>query len=422
MSDSPNPYAVTPLDQDLTIQPIPFGGTPTRDDLMVSLKDSPQRSGVARLQYPLSLGFIIIVMVLIYFLDGGGRLGSIMWPVIAYPLLPVWLWFLRWLSPKQKRRRQRLEEAAKRIQPTFGWIDEEHVVVYEHDMFLRAQWSFFSAGFLFRRHLVLPISPDSTHRIVLPFRFFREPAELRQCIEIVGQKNGFLVNSPPNDDRLGYEVQVSDTVTPSLDFGTALSWDSQQWPFGSTEEDRIEFTVDLSGGQRGWRFSLLSFFGVLLFAVLYFLPIWVASLGWLISFYRATGNWSFLFDEIAATAIVVGPAAFILSFFIFNAVATMVRFGRVQSFPMSIYLRSDGVHLSHENFDSWFRWASVERVLVDSANAGWVIASNKDEARFPASCFESPEDFERFQTALQEFGNADHSTSRSVPSSPISPQ
>jgi len=81
-----------------------------------------------------------------------------------------------------------------------------------------------------------------------------------------------------------------------------------------------------------------------------------------------------------------------------------VRLRKGKSIPMEILMRPSGMHLLHENFHSWFRWSSLERIVIDESNAGWIIAENKDEARFPKNCFENDGEFERFVDALRELG------------------
>lgn len=404
VNEHPNPYAVTTTDDTASAQPIPFSGQQTPEDLKVALLDSPPKSGLGRLQYPLSLGFILVVMVLIYLLDGGGSISSIIWPVIAYPLLPVWLWLIRLFSPSQKKRRKRIEESTKSLRVEHGWFDREHFVIYEPKMYLRASWSFFGPAYLFRDHLVLPVTPDSTHRIVLPFGFFREPAEARQAIELVSEQLGFLVNRPPKDHELAESVLETEFSMPAKPLSEVQSWDKVHWPFGTDDEPTETFEVDLLGGQHGWKFTAASIFSILLFAFWYFLPIWVASTTWLVGNLRATGGTSFLFDEPAATGIVLGPAAVILGLFLFSGVTATFRIRRGHSSPMSIHLRSTGVHLAHENFDSWFLWSSLARVIQEDNHAGWIIDQNKDEARFPLKCFANQEDFARFGQALRRLG------------------
>jgi len=331
-------------------------------------------------------------------------MASMIWPVLAYPLLPAWLWLIRLVTPSQRRRRRRLEETAKHCTLNRGWLNEERFVIYDDDMFLRAHWTFFGSAFAFDSHLLLPMAADSTHRIVLPYRFFAAPADVKQSLETVNEKVGLMVNGPPKDPNLADQIESTENPSEVYRVEETLAWDSDNWPFASSGEDQQDFSVDLTAGQKNWKFSLMAMFGVLLFMVWYFLPVWVAVAGWLLSNFLWTGEWAFLLDQIAATAIVVGPAAFILVFFLYSAAAATVQIRRVQTQPFSIRMRSEGIHLSHENFQSWFRWAAVEQVLVEEATAGWQVKENKDEVRFPAACFESDEEFQRFQQTLERFG------------------
>lgn len=405
VSHAVNPYAVT-SPSDAPAHPIHFGGTLNRDDLMVSMRDSAPQTGWARFRFPVLMLAIVVVLGLIETVVGppGMELTSVLWPVLAYPLLPAWLWFVRMVTPSQRRRRNRLEEAAKHCTLNCGWMDDERFVIYDADMFLRARWSFFGSAFVFNSHLLLPLAADSTHRIVLPFRFFATPADVKQSLDMVGEHVGMLINDPPKEHEMAEQVQSTGIETQTHSVQATLSWDANDWPFDSNNEAEQDFDIDLTAGQKSAKFAMLAMFGVFIFMVWYFLPVWAAVIGWLLSNYLSNGDWTFLLDQIAGTAIVVGPAAFILIFFLYSAIAATIQIRRAQSQPFSIRLRPEGIHLTHENFQSWFRWSAVEQVLVEDDAAGWRVKENKDEVKFPSTCFTNESEFERFQKALENFG------------------
>lgn len=101
MQSETNPYAVSPLSSDSATEPIHFGGSLNRDDLLISMRDSAPRSRISLVHYR---GRIFLICGLLWVSVSiapitGIDFKSIQWPLPAYPLLPVWLWFARFLAP-----------------------------------------------------------------------------------------------------------------------------------------------------------------------------------------------------------------------------------------------------------------------------------------------------------------------------------
>jgi hypothetical protein len=402
VSETVNPYAVTPTELATRPEPVLFGGTLTRDDLLVSMRDAPPKRGWSRLRYPLT---VVLIVVMISLLNASGAAGSALgsiWPIAIYPLLPAWMWLVRLVTPFYRRRRRRMEASAAQPMLDRGWIDPDHVVIYDEHSFLRSSWDFFGSAFVFESHLLLPVATDSTIRLIFPFRFFASPADAKQALAMVEEKVGCLVNSPPNDHSLADQVQSMETAAAGYQIDETLAWNSTHWPFESDESEQHDFAIDLTGKRQGWKFTLIAVLTILGYGLWYFLPIWLACIVWLIRNFRQAGDASFLLDQPVTTAIIMIPAAWILLLFLNNAVQAIFRIRGAQSQPFLIRLRSTGVHLSHASFQSWFRWSAVDRVLIESDSAGWVVKKNQDQVRFPLACFESREVFEAFKQRLAE--------------------
>jgi hypothetical protein len=121
---------------------------------------------------------------------------------------------------------------------------------------------------------------------------------------------------------------------------------------------------------------------------------------------NSTGSWSLLLDEKTVTALVVLPAILCLTFFTCNAASQTSKIRQSQSQTVLIQIRQAGIHLSNANFESWFRWSAVDKVISRKNEAGWILAKTKEGTAFTRSWFESEQDFQRFKTSLAQL---DHS-------------
>ncbi|MDG2223728.1 MAG: hypothetical protein P8L85_20280 [Rubripirellula sp.] len=408
MPNKTNPYAVSRLSSDSATEPIHFGGTLTRDDLLTSLRDSAPRSRASLLHYSLRILLICgLIWVSISIAPITGiDLESILWPLLAYPFLPAWLWLARIILPGYRRRRRRVEESAKHCTPNHGWMDQDHFVLYDASMFLRARWGFFGPALLFDKHLLLPIAADSTYRTVLPIRFFSSPIDVKQGIDLVDHRCGYLTKQHPKDAELPELVQSTGNQPGPHRIDETIAWNATNWPFESSALNEQVFSLELSARQKGG-FLVRIILNTLLYGLWYFLPIWGTALAWLLVMATSTGGWSFLFDQSTITALVVVPAILVLIFFTFNAAAQIFKISRSQSQTLLIQLRKAGIHLSHLNFKFWFRWSAVEKIISRKNEAGWILSENKEEAEFARHCFESEQDFSRFKTTLKQFGHSE---------------
>ncbi|MCP4890428.1 MAG: hypothetical protein GY904_28000 [Planctomycetaceae bacterium] len=407
MQSETNPYAVSPLSSDSATEPIHFGGSLNRDDLLISLRDSAPRSRISLVHY---VGRIFLICGLLWVSVSIAPISSIdfksiLWPLLAYPLLPVWLWFARFLAPGDRRRRRRLEESAKHCMPNYGWMDQEHLVLYDDSMFFRARWSVFGPALLIDRHLLLPTAANTTYRTVLPIRFFLSPIDAKQGIDLVDHQCGYQIKQPPSDNKLPELVQSEGYESAPHRIDETMAWDATNWPFESSGEDEQVFSLEPSARQKHV-YLLRGVRNILLYGLWYFLPIWGTTVGWLLLMSDSTSNWSFLLDQKTVTALVVLPAILCLTFFTFNAAFQISKIRQSQSQTLLIQIRQAGIHLSNANFESWFRWSAVDKVISRKNEAGWIPARTKEETAFTRFWFESEQDFQRFKTALAQL---DHS-------------
>ena len=401
MTEPLNPYAVTTSGQPPSY-PIHFGGQLTRDDLWISLRDSPPKRGFARFQYPLIVLVITsgVLASQILLAASDALLSSITLMMLAFLLLPGWLSLIRIIAPGYRKRLRRLEVMSANQRPTSGWLDEEYFVIGSADSTLRARWSFFTAPFVFPSHLMLPLVTDPSHRVILPVRFFSSAEDVRHVCQFLSEKLGLLVNLPADEKRLAEGVGQADPPV-RIDVEQARRWSDENWPFESDIEQQFDWTVDLTANETSRWFAFKVAMVILLFMLWYVLPVWVATAAWLLNNYLFFGDWNFLIEQIGSTAIVLGPAGFIFCFFMYSAIRSAIQTRHIQSQPLAIRMRTSGIHLSQPAFDSWFAWTAVKSVITEEKSAGWVAVESLDEVRFPPGCFDSQESFESFKAALR---------------------
>lgn len=279
-------------------------------------------------------------------------------------------------------------------------MDQEYLVLYDDSMFFRARWSVFGPALLFNRHLLLPTAANTTHRTVLPIRFFSSPIDAKQAIVLVDHQCGYQIKQPPSDNKLPELIQSEGYELAPHCIDETMVWDTTNWPFESSGEDEQVFSLEPSARQKH-AYMLRGARNILLYGLWYFLPIWGTTVGWLLVMSNSTGSWSLLLDQKVISSLVVLPAILCLTFFTFNAASQISRIRQSQSQTLLIQIRQAGIHLSNVNFESWFRWSAVDNVIGRKNEAGWILAKTKEGTAFTRSWFESEQDFQRFKTAKQ---------------------
>ncbi len=403
VNETINPYAVTTSGESL-LEPIHFGGLATRDDLMMSLLDSPPKSGLARLKYPaaVSLVFGMLWLIDVEFADDDETLPSFVWILVAFMLLPGWMHLSRRLTPGRRKQIERINVMAARRKPTRGWIDEEMLVIHDENSAIRASWSFFGPALVFPTHLLLPLTSDASRRVVLPWRFFFSPEDVRLLCQTLQGKSLLMVNVPPNDRQLQGLLDQRQSFV-AVDVARARQWSADDWPFDSSREGQFETTIDLAATLTSRRFALYTSLGVIAILIWYFLPLWVAILGWLAQQYATFGDWSFLHLRLVSTLLILIPAGAALAFFVYVIFQSLFASRKIQKRPFRVLLRDAGVHLSHESFESWFTWLATKEVIAEDDCVGWIDEESGDEIRFPKICFAEEATFQEFKTMLQSF-------------------
>ncbi len=406
MNEPPlNPYAVAlPVDQPSEV--VHFGGKLTRDDLMMSLHDSPPKKGMPHYRYLVLIALAVGVLVAseFVFVVPGEPPAGFVWIVIGFLLLFPWIELVNRMTPGRRRRVRRINAVAAAGKSTAGWLDDQHLVLCNDETMLRAKWGFFGPALLFPTHVLLPLSADSNHRVVFPWRFFGSVEDAKQVCHSLRVKTGLMVDQV-DEKVLAASIGRKDAI-PRIDVGLTRSFDALHWPFQSDSEGQSDWTLDLTAKQTSQWFALKSMLAILLFMLLYFLPIWGVVVGWLIHDYLFFGNWGFLRERVFSSVIVLGPAALLLGFFIYSAVRAASQLRSVQSKPLQIRLRAAGAHLSHATFDSWFAWSACKELILDEKSVGWIDRQSLDEVRFPVECFEDRAGFDRFRETLSKIGPA----------------
>jgi hypothetical protein len=404
LSQPINPYAVSAPAED-TFHPIHFGGTSTRDDLMMSLLDSPPRKGWARLRGPTtSLLIAAGVLLIVSEFDGEDEpLPSILWILCGFLASPAWLKLARVLTPGRRKQIERINRMADKQKPTWGWFEEEIVVLRDQNSTLKARWNFFVGPMIFPEHFMLPMTSDATRRIILPWRFFASPDDANTLIQLAAENHHAVAQDRPNLELLVDLISQGDGFVQS-DIDEAKLWDKDHWPFTADADGQFDCEIDTAAVMGTRWFAMYSAFAIVLVIVWYFLPIWVAAAGWLLYEYMFFGNWQFIFDRPFSSLLVIGPTIAILIFFLYFVLKSLLSSRQIQKQPLGIRLRKAGVYLSHESFESWFRWPMIEHVIIKPDRAGWLVEETGDQAEFPQVCFENEETFEQFKTVLQAVG------------------
>lgn len=398
--DPLNPYAVT-TDGDEATPTIHFHGTETRDDLMVSLHDAEPKTGLSRLSYP----FFLVVIVAVFLVQPAGPStdpwSAFNWILMGGALVPLWLRIIRYLGPTYRQRVQRLNRIADAAENTSGFMNDDGIVIVDSESMVRFDWRFFASPLLFKTHLVIPLGSNQLHRLVLPWRFFRSPADAKQACELVRQRCHVLVNGAPKHDKI-WNQQCPINSFPVLDADTAMAWDHNDWPFESDANTQSDHVLELRGGQSSSRFAILTAASVSIIFAWYFLPVWLAVAGWLLQNFRINGDWDFVLNFPEASLIVFGPCLLLTAFFIYTAGRSVFKVHEIQSQTILIRIRDRGIHLAHPAFKSWVMRESIDRTATNELQAGWVQRITQDEVQFPKECFDSPEAFEQFCSALDE--------------------
>ncbi len=415
-----NPYAVTHSGTTLSY-PIHIGGKLTRDDLLMSLRDSPRKTGFARLQYPIAAGIIIVAVSGVDFLMVGGDepILSVTWMIVAFTLLPAWAALAPTLTRGYRQRLKRIEVMAGNQRDEFGWFDETHFVLCAGDSIFRARWNFFDRCLVFPTHILMPLVADATRRMVVPYRFFSSAEDARHACRFLQEKVGLLLDQPPSDADLA-ELVAQAEASRQLNVKQARQWNKDDWPFESDSEPQLsgsqfDWAINLTADQTVPRIAFKAATAILLIMLYYFLPVWIATAAWLINDYLFFGDWGFIRDRPWSSMLVLGPAGFLIVYFIYIAVGSIVRSRTIHAQGMDVRMRSAGIHLSHATFESWFPWSETADVIVEADRAGWIAKESMDEIQFTKNCFESEDRFEEFKAMLQKLRPESSSLSSIAP-------
>ncbi|NND97095.1 MAG: hypothetical protein HKN47_07190, partial [Pirellulaceae bacterium] len=288
--------------------------------------------------------------------------------------------------------------------PSTGWLNDEYFLDQDSLSTVKLKWEHFASGIVFPTHLFLPIVTDHTRRIILPWRFFSSPSDVRQVCEFVHEHSGTTANHPPDDQALGelFENQQLEGRQQGrrMDFERSQQWNQDEWPYACDSSEQYECAIDLSLGQSLAKYLTLTSLFVLPMGIWLFLPIWVAAIGWIITNYQFFGDWNFLVSRPWSTAFAVIPVVGLMAVFIGGAMQSVIRYRSLQTQPMMIRIRQAGIYIAGKTFESWMSWAAIDDVLLGDKAAGWILAESGDEIGLPAKCFSSQSDFQGFQDAL----------------------
>ena len=394
-----NPYSPPAANLGAVPEPvIPFQGTLTRDDLLLTLRESPARASDRWRAVALALLALIV----------GGRGGLQVFQGIgdpvnatlmlvggAYVAIFGWTLLIKPLFPYHRQRVQRVKTAAANQTAQSGWVDEQGVTICSEDSVLQARWATFAPAYLFPRQLMLPMVIDPGRRIPLPWRFFQSREALHEVEGLVKRHVGIRRRFRANLDQLRPSGHWE---TPLLQRPSSGRWEHGPWP--ETTAFSESFRVDLSKAVTSSRY-----FGMFLLNLLFILfclaPIFVAILFWALCRYHQRGSWWALFDEPLELIITIGPPLAACGMLVIQFVAALQRARRFRSEPAGLTICDRYVHLSTATYQSWFRPASVHRVLVDQQAAGWVFAETLEEMKLPKACF-AEGDFDRFCRSLRK--------------------
>lgn len=258
----------------------------------------------------------------------------------------------------------------------------------------------FTKSLLFPTHLLLPQLADPTRRYILPLRFFDCFENANQAIAIIQTETGTLVSVPPKQGDFVSAVSAEDLV--SIETETVLHWNSQTWPFESNPDQHSSHLLDLTRGNSIVVRSMLAAATIFVALVWLFLPVFVAVVVWLISEYQRFGGFDFFLFQPAISGVMLLPIVLCLALVLMRTFTSAVSSLKLQSAPLKIHLRPEGVHLSNDNFDSWIRATAIKEVIADHTQAGWVVVETDEQVALAKGFFGNEAEFERFRAGVSK--------------------
>jgi hypothetical protein len=394
MSESSNPYAASELSTEAVLgDPIYFSGTLTREDLQVSLLNSPQLAGAARIR-PTIIAAIFYALLLSPWLLIGGPPPALL---LALLCIKPWTRLLHFVMPFHRKRVKRCEIMSKNQREMLGSIDEDHLIISSDNSNVRAAWSHFAPALFFPTHLLLPFASEIHRRICIPWRFFDSPDEIQDVCQFIKERIGTTVDLRPKGAQLA-EISREQVEVKRLDHRRAKAWSSMDWPLGDTAAMETRFEIDVSKALTPVRIlaSYLLSIGLVIF--LYPLPCWIVIGYWW--FQQDGGQFGETGDHIPLLSGIAFFFVLTLSW-MFKRLSKQLR---AQKKSLSIGLRSVGIHVSRSNMDAWLNWSSISELIFDDKSAGWIIKESLEESRIPAACFADRSRFTEFRSALAAHG------------------
>ena len=396
-----NPYSSPAADLGSVPAPVvTFQGTLTGDDLRLTLRERPPRPGDRWRLIALTLlaalvggrgGYEVFQGLgdpinATLMLIGGAYLSIFGWAVLIRP------WF-----PYHRQRVQRVNNAATRQTAQSGWVDEHGVTVCSSDSVLQARWSTFAPVYLFPQHLLLPMVIDQGRRIPIPWRFFSSLQAVKEVETLLKQHVGIRRRFRA---RRGEMTSFACPDPPRRARPPSGHWAAGPWPEATTFSE--SFTIDLSQAVTPLRYAGM-FLLNLLFVLLCLAPILLTVLFWALCRYQQRGSGWALLDEPLELIITAGPPLAAIVMLVAQFLTALQRARSLRREPAGLSICDRYLHLSTATYESWFRPASVRRIVQGEQAAGWVFAETLEEVKLPQACFVDAADFDRFLSALQRF-------------------
>lgn len=394
-----NPYAISATPSEDYSSPIFFAGTPTPDDVMMTLLDTAPQTGASQIKSIL-ISCAVSGGALFLCTQAGRPIPGFIWMLIAGSFLPTWMRIAPKMVMGYRKRLGRAKESAKNVTEHAGWMNNQTFMIRDHKSAMRAKWTYFANAWAFPRHLMLPARLDQGRRIVIPWRHFYSMPDAMAAHDMLSAQTGIVANTGVDEATLSQIQDFSKVANSFEPFG--LDNNEDNWPFDSGAQGQHDCTIDLGAALTGIKFIAIAGAAMLSILFLYFLPLWLAMIGWVFIQYIQTGDWSFLADDVASTTAVGFAAVLLLTFTAAAMIRSVLASRSVQKHPVSIRVRDKGVCLFHESFHSWFKWEAVDGLILDDNVVGWIDKDSKEEVRIPERCFEDEMKFDDFKIALKQ--------------------
>lgn len=398
-----NPYAVG-LEPTHPSQPIRFHGTMTAEDVLIGSRNTAPKGGLRKLRSTFiqviafaALSFVIVDATLRF---NGDK--SFLPLLIGMGLTVVWLPIARRLSPHGRRSRMRLQTALQNLQERSGWLNDQFFVETSQNRVLRAKWRMFSKSLVFPNHLLLPQAADPTRRHVIPLRFFGSFEDAIGAIRIVQNEIGCSRYSAPKE--ADFVASVSSEELSAIDTDAAETWNDQHWPFPSNVNRHSCHSLDLTKGKGS--LGLASLTSVTLSAQLawFFLPMFAGVLVWLVKEHQRFGGFDFIYFQTFETWLFLAPIVVCLGVVLTSACVILVAALRMNSTPLEVSIRAEGLHISNAHFDSWIPAHGVMDVAHFKKKTRIVLRESGDPFDLLSGYFIDHAAFVNFNVALSELG------------------